>query len=492
MDEGRGEQQTKRADEAERCGRTQLLDLLNQREARDQLSFAGYGPYSAQKRFHEAGKRYRERLLMAGNQVGKTTCGAHELALHLTGRYPKWWRGRRFDRAIHAWAAGVSAEATATALQSYLIGGTPTREPILSPQLIVRVIKNANGVKGALDGLVVKHSSGQQSLLTFKSYAQGRESWQGASLDLVWFDEEPPFELYMEGLSRTNAAGGFVYLTFTPLQGFSEVVERFVKHEHADRKLVQMGLADAKHFSKKQRRQILDSYPSWEREARAHGIPSVGSGRIFPVDPDSITTAPFAVPDHWPRIAALDFGWDHPTAAVELAWDRDADCVYVLRSYRQRQETPMVHAAILRTWGAWLPWAWPHDGLQHEKGSGATLAEQYKSHGLAMMERNVTFEDGSTSVEAGLIHMLERMQSGRFKVLAGLNDWFEEFKLYHRKNGKVVKSKDDLMAATRYAIMGLRFAALSPDAVRMTVRQLNQPKAEPDGGYDPFTWNQGG
>jgi len=30
---------------------------------------------------------------------------------------------------------------------------------------------------------------------------------------------------------------------------------------------------------------------------------------------------------------------------------------------------------------------------------------------------------------------------------------------HHRKDGKVVKEGDDLMAATRYAIMSLRFAS---------------------------------
>ena len=60
----------------------------------------------------------RERLLMAGNQVGKTTCGAAELAIYLTGRYPDWWDGRRFDRPIVAWAAGVSAEAAAAACKA--------------------------------------------------------------------------------------------------------------------------------------------------------------------------------------------------------------------------------------------------------------------------------------------------------------------------------------------------------------------------------------
>src|ERR1700691_5673746 len=71
-----------------------------------------YRPYSKQKEFHEAGKTYRERLLMAGNQLGKTLAAGSESAMHATGLYPDWWPGRRFDHPIAAWAAGVTGEST--------------------------------------------------------------------------------------------------------------------------------------------------------------------------------------------------------------------------------------------------------------------------------------------------------------------------------------------------------------------------------------------
>jgi hypothetical protein len=54
--------------------------------------------------------------------------------------------------------------------------------------------------------------------------------------------------------------------------------------------------------------------------------------------------------------------------------------------------------------------------------------------------------------------MHDFMQSGRFKVFAGQHDWLEEFRLYHHKDGKVVKLGDDLMAASRYAFISRRHA----------------------------------
>jgi hypothetical protein len=93
------------------------------------------------------------------------------------------------------------------------------------------------------------------------------------------------------------------------------------------------------------------------------------------------------------------------------------------------------------------------------EGAGIPLAEQYRAQGLNMLLDHAQFDDGSASVEAGLMDMLTRMQTGRFKVFEELHDWWEEFRLFHRKDGKVVKEGDDLMAATRYAIMMLRFAS---------------------------------
>jgi hypothetical protein len=156
----------------------------------------------------------------------------------------------------------------------------------------------------------------------------------------------------------------------------------------------------------------------------------------------------------------MDFGWDHPFAAVELVWDRDADVVYVSKTHRLKEASPVIHAAALRAWGKELPWAWPRDGRRETlEGAGVALAKQYKDQDLNMLYEHAQFEDKSVSVEAGLMDMLTRMQTGRFKVFKHLNDWWEEFRLYHRKDGKVVKEGDDLMSATRYAIMMLRFAS---------------------------------
>ncbi len=400
------------------------------------------------------------------------------MAMHLTGQYPDWWEGRRFERPVVAMAGSESAELTRDGAQRLLLGPPADEEEwgtgtIPAAAIVDRTRRS--GVTDAVDTIVVRHTSGDNSMLLLKSYDQGRKKWQANTVDLVWFDEEPPEDVYFEGLTRTNATGGLVWLTFTPLLGMSSVVRRFLLEDSPDRHDTAMTIEDAAHIPAKERARVIASYPAHEREARVKGVPALGSGRIFPVAEDDVACDPVELPDHWVRLGAMDFGWDHPFAAVELAWDRDADVVYVAKAYRRREATPVIHAAALKPWGDWLPWMWPRDGHRETlEGAGKALAEQFSAQGLAMHHEHAQFADGSVSVEAGLMAMLDRMQTGRLKVFRHLADWFEEFRLYHRKDGLVVKEADDLMAATRYGLMMLRYAK-TPGRGRNFDRAIDYP-----------------
>jgi phage terminase large subunit-like protein len=313
-------------------------------------------------------------------------------------------------------------------------------------------------VADQLDAVKVRHVSGGVSTIGLKTYQSGREKFQGETLDFIWLDEECPEDIYFECLTRTNVGNGPVWLTFTPLLGMSSVVKRFLLERSPDRHITTMTADDVDHYSAEEKARIIASYPAHELEARTKGTPTLGSGRIFPVSEESITIEQRDFPSHWPRIGGMDFGWDHPFAAVELVWDRDSDVVYVSRTHRLREATPVLHAAAIRPWGNLL-WAWPRDGRRETlEGAGIALMKQYKAQGLDMLHEHAQFEDGSVSVEAGIMDMLDRMKTGRFKVFSHLLDWLEEFRLYHRKDGRVVKEGDDLMAATRYAVMMLRYA----------------------------------
>lgn len=443
---------------------TALLKALRT-EAETRLAenrLATYCPYTRQREFHDHGARYRERLFMAGNQLGKTLAGGMECAMHLTGRYPGWWKGHRFDKPVVMWASGVTGEALRDGAERMLMGRDGKRGTGTIPKSCIVSSTASRRAASAIDTATVQHLAGGVSHLVFKSYDQGREKWQADTVDFVWFDEEPPEDIYTEGLTRTNASGGKVAVTFTPLLGMSDVVKRFLMEKSDDRTVTQMTIEDAEHYTPEQRKRIIDSYPEHEREARTKGIPILGSGRVFPVAESLLQEEAFEIPKHWPRIAGMDIGWDHPTAVVWLAWDRDADVIHVYDCYRLREQTPVVHAAAIKPRGQWIPCAWPHDALQKDKGSGEQIAKQYRDQGVNMLPPRATFEDGSNGVEAGVLDMLDRMKTGRWKVAKHLNDWWEEFRLYHRKDGLIVKEGDDLMSASRYGLMMKRHAIVQP------------------------------
>lgn len=434
---------------------------------------ADYRPYAKQQEFHHAGAdpKVRERLLMAGNQLGKTVAGSFEAAMHLTGQYPDWWTGPTFPHPTSAWAASLTSQGTRDTVQRLLLGKPGEWGTGAIPRdCIIDVKRSSHGVADSVETVTVRHVTGGVSRITLKTYDQGRERWQGETLDFVWFDEEPPEAIYFEGLTRTNATDGIVWLTFTPLLGMSDVVRRFLIEKAPGTHVTTMTIEDAEHYTPEQRAAIIASYPPHEREARARGIPTMGSGLIFPVPEDLITIDPFPIPKHWPQIVGIDFGWDHPTAGARLAWDRDADVVYVTADYRQSEAVPIIHAAAIKAWGDWIPVAWPHDGLQHDKGSGEQLAAQYRTHGLKMLKDKASNPPkkgepegtGGNGVEAPIQEMLERMMTGRWKVFKTCTGWLEERRLYHREDGKIVKVSDDTISASRYAYMMLRHAITKP------------------------------
>lgn len=441
------------------------LALIAKRMTENRLLY--YTPYPKQREFHTAGN-HTERLLMAANRVGKTWCGGAEIAMHLTGIYPADWPGRRYDRPVRGWAAGVTGESTRDVVQEVLIGPLTTAwgtGMIPKDRLSRDKMTLARGVSNLLDTVHVKNNFGGFSELKFKSYERGAEKWQGDTLDFVWFDEEPPLDIYTEGYTRVATTNGFVILTFTPLQGRSDVVARFLDEASEYRHVTNMTHEDAPHITPEKAAELLAGYPEHEKEARTKGIPVLGAGKIFKTLEASIECDPFEIPRHWRLLWGFDFGTTHPFAAVLCAHDTDTDTVYIIHTIRMKNATPLQHAyavkPLLGGVGGKVPVAWPHDGQQRKdfEGELVPLAQIYKKYGLNMLSGHATFPDGSNSTEIGVLMMDERMKTNRLKVFKTCRDWWSEYRLYHRdKEGKINKKEDDLMSASRMAIMALRNA----------------------------------
>ena len=449
----------------------ELRDILETLEAIDYRKtfrqFDYFEPYPKQAAFFALGATKRERLLTAGNQQGKTHAGAFESTCHMTGAYPKWWTGRRFAGPTKGWICGETSVAVRDTQQKKLCG-EPGVESDFGKGLIPKDSfadkpSLARGVTDAYDTIQVRHKSGGISIGRFKSYEQGRSKFQGETLDWVWDDEECPIEIYSEQLARITATRGMVYTTFTSMLGETKLTDRFFNEDTADRGMVQMGIADAKHIALEDYPRLIAGYLPHEVIARIHGGIMRGTGLVFTTPEEAIKEEPIvSIPPFWVKLWGIDFGIGHPFAAALILWDRDEDVIHVHATYRIRDALSLVHVDYIKRVGAEVPVAWPRDGTDRDSHSGDPLAETYRKLGAKMLPGHATWPDGSISTYAGIKEMDERMRTNRFKVANHLNDFFEEYRNYHYKDNKVVKIKDDILSAIRIALMCKRFARNVP------------------------------
>ena len=458
----------------------EALDLAREaNEYKDTHKLKYFDPYPFQKRFVDASIDCSQLLLMAANRIGKSEIGAEIMAGHLTGIYPDWWGGRRFTKTIKGWAAGINNDKTRDIVQAKLCGepGNPNDwgKGFIPKDCLGETVRKP-GVPNALQGVYVKHISGGWSYLAFKSYEQEAVGFMGESVDVVWLDEEPKQEIYTQALTRTLDKRGLLYMTFTPENGVTEVVGQFMNDLKDGQFMMSASWDDASdeiltiggrsgHLDKKTREQILNAFPPHERDMRSKGVPMLGSGLVYPISDEEIMCERRELAPHWMRGCGLDFGWDHATAAVFSAYDPDSDIVYIYDVYKQKKLTPDVHALTLKNKNCdWIPVFWPHDGNRSDGYGGQTLAEIYRKVGVNMHYEHFSNPpgigdsegDGGNQVNPGVLEILQRMQTGRLKVFKDLSDWFEEKRMYHRKDGKIVTKNDDLMSATRYSVMSLR------------------------------------
>lgn len=414
--------------------------------------------YPKHMEFFRLGLTKPERLMLAGNRVGKTeSVGGYEVACHLTGRYPAWWPGIRLTQPWEWWAAGDTRETTRDIQQGVLLG-KPGDPSALGTGLIPRdaIVNTTSGfIPHSISSVTVRHASGWTNTLHFKSYDQGRKAFQGTQR-CIWLDEEPPMDVYTECLLRTMGTaqerGGLMLATFTPLEGMSDVVQAFLEAEEKDgpggpKAVITAGWDDAPHLSEEEKARILASTPPHQRDARSKGIPQLGSGAIYPVEESSFVIDPVPIQPYWPVAYGMDVGWNC-TAAVWGALDRDTDTLYLFREYAAGELHPSVHAAAIKgkEGGPRHPGVIDPAARGRSQRDGAQLMQDYCDLGLEL-------QAASNVVEAGLFETLTRMTTGRLKVFNTLVGWLKEFRAYQRdEKGRIIKKNDHRMDCTRYLV----------------------------------------
>jgi len=360
------------------------------------------------------------------------------------------------------WAAGDTNQTVRDILQEKMLGDFEDFGSGLIPKHLILGTTPKAGVPQAIETIRVKHKSGGTSLLGFKSYDQKRKAFQGTGQDIVWMDEEPPLDIYAECLLRTMTTNGLMMCTFTPLSGISETVMHFLPNgdfESIDRTsalfVIMADWDDAPHLTDEQKKKLWASIPPYQRDARAKGIPQLGSGVIYPVPESEVTVDDFEIPEHWPKMYALDVGWNN-TAATWIAIDRETDTTYVYSCYLKGEAEPSIHAMAIRARGDWIPGDIDPAARGRSQKDGSQLIQDYTDLGLNL-------EPAENAVESGLYKVWQDLSTGKLKVFKSCRAWFEEFRLYRRdEKGKIVKTKDHLMDCTRYAVMGKDSAIVKP------------------------------
>ncbi len=409
--------------------------------------------YQKHMRFFAAGAKYRERGFIAGNRVGKSEAGAYEMTCHLTGVYPDWWEGKRFNRPILAWAGGDTAATCRDIIQNKLLGSIGDFGSGMIPKELIVETKTRRNVPDAIETIRVKHISGGVSTLVIKTYDQGREAWQGAEVDFCWVDEECDQSVYGEALIRLMTTKGSMILTFTPLSGLTELVTNFLENsQETDAKypkhITTVSWDDVPHISQEMKDEMLAATPPQLRDARSKGEPTVGSGRIYPIDMKNVIVNDFKIPRHWMKAYGMDVGWNN-TAVVFGAWDRENDTVYIYSEHKQGEVEPIMHAQAIKARGEWLRGVIDPASRGRSQIDGNNLFQLYKKEGLNIYP-------AENAVEAGIYEVWQRLSTGRLKIFSSCTNILKEFNLYHRdEKGKIVKKNDHLLDSARYLLMSM-------------------------------------
>jgi hypothetical protein len=241
------------------------------------------------------------------------------------------------------------------------------------------------------------------------------------------------------------------------------------------------------HLSESAKAEMISAYMPHERDARTKGIPSLGSGAIYPVSEDDILCDPFEFPAWYRHCYGMDVGWNK-TAAIWGALDPEDSCLYLYAEYYRGQAEPAVHAAAIRGRGEWIPGVIDPAARGRGQSDGEQLLHAYTGLGLTGLTL------ANNAVEAGIYAVWERLSTGRLRVFRTLQNFRTEYRIYRRdEKGKIIKEMDHLMDACRYLCMSGVDRAMSRPVEQWAGRPGTPKGVQPrfESEYKPFAQQYG-
>lgn len=436
-----------------------------------------FRPFEHQRRFFETSTD--RRGILAANRIGKTVSTCYETAYHLTGQYPEWWTGRRFDRPITAMVAGEGWSQVALVLQQELLG-TPDvklREQIgtgaIPRDCVVLDTMRSDGANAI--GVEVRHVSGGKSYLLFANYTQEVRQLQGFKLNLAVFDEQPPDDFFSEIVTRTATTQGMVLCSFTPLKGLNGLVSKFWNQEPGY-DYVRVGWDDVPEYDPwgepfllmETRRQLERDYLPHEREARMLGKPIMGKGAVFQMrDWPTYKSGEYDFRNmlNIQRVIALDLGLVNDKTVISLVyWDPYERTAWlhkqiVVQGVEEAVPTQYINH-LLRPEVFGTPIVLPSDAstpgrYTMSSNSIRQLFEQYELNVLPKPIMNPPDSEGRVTNHKsfGINQMRQMLEVGSLQVNENCVDFLREAQNYYVDTQGRFSDPDDCIDSARYGIL---------------------------------------
>ncbi len=305
--------------------------------------------HKKQLAFHKCKKR--NRWVFGGNRSGKTECGAVEAIWLATGTHPY----KRNRKNVFGWVVSLTTQVQRDVAQRKILHYLRSDKIIDIVMLSGRKDSPASGV---IDQIIVKNALGGSSVIGFKSCDQGREKFQGSSLDFVWFDEEPPKDIYEECYMRIIDREGEIFGTMTPLKGLTFVYEEIYLNRKNNPEIWYefMEWADNPYLSKKEIKLLEGTLDETTLQSRKLGRFCTREGLVYPEFDESVhVIPPFAIPKEWQDCISIDPGLHNPLSAHWYAVDFDGNVYVVAESYAAGQDVDF-HANAIKQISQKLGW----------------------------------------------------------------------------------------------------------------------------------------
>lgn len=443
-------------DDKERILRIRKInDILKTRKKYDALACYNKGEkvHEKQLAFHRSLKR--NRWVFGGNRSGKTECGAVETVWMARGIHP--YRTNRPD--VSGWVVSVSYDVQREVAQSKILH-------YLRPDWIEDVIMHTgakgNPSSGIIDTIVVRNVFGGFSRIGFKSAESGREKFQGASLDFVWFDEEPPQDIYEECKMRVLDKKGDLFGTMTPLKGLTWVYDLIYLNRYNDKEVfyIQMEWADNPFLDPEEVQNITSGMSEEMLESRRYGHFKANSGLVYPEFDESIHVIdPFDFPLEWQDTVSIDPGLRNPLSAHFYCVDGD-DNVYVVAEHYEKDKDIDYHAEKILGLADRLNWHRNSSGKleslidsaagQRTLASSKSVSELFHERGIAVNPRvNKELFSGISRVRS---YFAERPP--KIYIFRNCVNLIREIKCYRWGEGDAPVKKDDhALDELRYYLM---------------------------------------